>query len=83
MVKIVGKLKLNYKNREGNLVDGYKVYTEMENPDNPNLCGCVCDGVFVSPDVFHNYFDVPLGTYVEIFYNKYGRPVGCTVLERS
>lgn len=81
MAKIIGIEKVNYTQKNtGRLIDGYRIHTSYEKS---NVNGVATDSFFVSADTFYNYFDLRLGTEIEVYYNKYGNACGCTVLERS
>lgn len=83
MVKIVGKEIVKYFSKKNQRdVEGFRVYI-TEEVKNPNIVGVKTDSFFVSTEVFENYFDLPLGTDIEVFYNKYGNACGCTVLRKE
>ena len=83
MAKIVGIEAVNYTAKAtGREVRGFRIHTTYFK-NTPNLNGVAVDSFFCNEETYRNYFDLPLGTEVEVFYNKYGTPCGCTVLERS
>lgn len=84
MEKIVGIESVDYTSRKTNRrVVGFKLHTLLKEENRTNVNGYRVNSFFVSEDVFRNYFDLPLGSEVEVYYNQYGTPCGCTVLERS
>lgn len=83
MVKIVGKEIVKYFSKKNQRdVEGFRVHV-IDQTANPKVEGFKCDSFFVSTDTFVNYFDLPLGTEIEVYYNRYGNPSGCTVVTRK
>lgn len=76
--KFVGYRHVDYVAKDGRKVEGYSLYfTEERN----HVEGVACFDSFVGVDVFTDYFScVSVGSTVEVFYNRYGRISGCTVI---
>lgn len=77
MLELCGFENVSYTSKKTNsVVNGYRVYFTFERE---NLIGFGTTQIFVDSDTFTNYFNLPLGTKVDVYYNQYGKPIGCTI----
>lgn len=75
-MKIVGKKKVDYVNRDGRKVEGVSLNIIHDSGDVNNVDGQFVETVFCSAK-WTNYasiLSIPLGSYVDITYNRYGNP---------
>lgn len=73
----IGYRHVKYTSKSGGDVEGYSLYFTEERNGVEGLC---CFDAWVSLDTFLNYFSsLPLGSVVELTYNRYGRVCGCSV----
>lgn len=79
MMQLVGKERLEYVSKKTNrLVKGYNLHFIEKSP----YCeGLKTSSAFVSDEVYNNYFDIPLDTYLDVFYNSFRQVCGCRVFE--
>lgn len=81
---IVGYKKIDYVNKDGRRVEGYKVYLLDDHDDGSplpkGLVGSEVSEEWISAKVAneHNYSPV-IGDYVSFQYNKYGQLISFTV----
>lgn len=81
MMQLVGKERLEYVSKKTNrMVKGYNLHFIESSP---HCEGMKTSTAYVSDDVYFNYFDIPLDSYVEVFYNSYRQVCGCKVYDEE
>lgn len=78
-MKLIGIQRVDYTNKSGYHVMGYKLH--LSTPATRNDCiGEITDAIFVSDSVFATCDHLAVGDEVSIVYNKYGKVSGVTVI---
>ena len=78
-MKLIGIQRVDYTNKNGYHVMGYKLH--LSTPANRNDCiGEITDTVFVSDPVFATGDHLAVGDEVSIAYNKYGKITAVSVI---
>ena len=78
-MKLIGIQRVDYTNKNGFHILGYKLYTSTPAKTNDSI-GEIADAVFVSDQVFATCDHVTVGDEVDIAYNKYGRVTAVSVI---
>ena len=78
-MKLIGIQRVDYTNKGGFHVMGYKLHTST--PATRNDCiGEITDTVFVSDPVFVTCDHLAVGDEISIAYNKYGKVSSVSVI---
>lgn len=76
MYEVVGIQRLDYTNKSGKHVQGYRVHFTYDfDPRDGESRGKACDSVYLSSDVFAEC-GVDVGSPAMPVYNKFGRCTG-------
>lgn len=75
MYEVIGIERLNYKNRDGKQVTGYRVHFTYDLPTGGEHNGKAADNVYLSDSAFVQC-GVGVGDPARPVYNKYGRCIG-------
>lgn len=78
-MKLIGIQRVDYTNKNGYHVLGYKLHTST--PAKGNDCiGELTDAVFVADPVFSTCDHLAVGDEITIAYNKYGKVIAVAVV---
>ncbi len=78
-MKLIGIQRVDYMNKNGYHVMGYKLHTSI--PAKTNDCvGEITEGIFVSDQVFATCDHIAVGDEISVAYNKYGKVTGVSVV---
>jgi hypothetical protein len=78
-MKLIGIQRVDYTNKNGYHVTGYKLHTSI--PARTNDCiGEFTEAIFVSEQVFLNCAQLSVGDEISVAYNKYGKVTGVSVI---
>lgn len=78
-MKLIGIQRVDYTNKNGYQVQGYKLHTSI--PAMRDDClGEITDTVFVSDSVFATCDHLAIGDEISIAYNKYGKVSAVSVI---
>lgn len=76
MYEVIGIERLDYQNKQGNNVRGYRIYFTFDLDEKAvGNRGKACDSVFLGDDAFSNA-GIDVGSPAMPIYNKYGRCTG-------
>ena len=78
-MKLIGIQRVDYTNKNGFHILGYKLYTSTPAKTNDSI-GEIADAVFVADQVFFSCDQLAVGDEVNIAYNKYGRVSAVSVV---
>lgn len=78
-MKLIGIQRVDYKNKNGYHVLGYKLHTTTP-AKSDDAIGEITEGVFVSDQVFATCDHLAVGDMLSIAYNKYGKVTGVSVI---
>lgn len=78
-MKLIGIQRVDYTNKSGYHILGYKLHTSTPAKTNDSI-GEITDAVFVSDQVFSTCADLAVGDEVAIAYNKYGKVSAVSVV---
>lgn len=79
-MKLIGIQRVDYTNKNGFHILGYKLHTSIPAKSNDSI-GEITDAVFVSDQVFSSCDDLAVGDEISIAYNKYGKVSAVSVEE--
>ena len=78
-MKLIGIQRIDYMNKNGYHVLGYKLHTSI--PAKTNDCiGEITEAIFVSDQVFATCDQLAVGDEISAVYNKYGKVIGVSVI---
>lgn len=78
-MKLIGIQRVDYKNKNGYHVTGYRLHTST--PATRNDCiGELTDAVFVADQVFATCDHLAVGDEISIAYNKFGKVSAVSVI---
>lgn len=78
-MKLIGIQRVDYTNKNGYRVLGYKLHTSI--PTKRNDCiGELTEAVFVADPVFATCDHLAVGDEISIAYNKFGKVVAVSVV---
>ena len=78
-MKLIGIQTVDYTNKNGYHVVGYKLHTSI--PAKTNDCiGEITDSIYVSEEVYASCDQLAVGDEIDVVYNKYGKAIGVTVI---
>ena len=78
-MKLIGIQRVDYMNKGGYHILGYKLHTSTPAKTNDSI-GEITDAVFVSDPVFATCDNLAVGDEISIAYNKYGKVSAVTVI---
>lgn len=78
-MKLIGIQRVDYTNKNGYHVMGYKLHTSSPAKSNDSL-GELTEAVFVSDSVFATCDHLAVGDEISIAYNKYGKVTAVSVV---
>lgn len=79
-MKLIGIQRVDYTNKNGYHIQGYKLHTSIPAKANDSI-GEITEAVFVPDKVFANIFEIAVGDEISIAYNKYGKVSAVSVLK--
>lgn len=71
-MKLIGIQRVDYTNKNGYHILGYKLHTSTPAKSNDSI-GEITDAVFVSDQVYSACDHMSVGDEISIAYNKYGK----------
>lgn len=71
LMKIVGKLYVNFKDDSGKVVSGWSLYYTMKAE---HVEGVIAGKLFISDERSSSLVMPEVGKTYEVFYDRYGRP---------
>lgn len=78
-MKLIGIQRIDYTNKNGYHVLGYKLHTSV--PAKTNDCiGEITEAIFVSDQAFATCDELAVGDSISVAYNKYGKVTGVSVI---
>ena len=78
-MKLIGIQRVDYTNKNGYHVMGYKLHTST--PAKTNDCiGEITEPVFVPDSIFSTCDHIAIGDEISVAYNKYGKVTGVSVI---
>lgn len=81
-MKIIGIQRVDYTNKNGYHVLGYKLHTATPFDKVRSDCiGEYVESFFVSDRVFGQHDSVAIGDKISIAYNKFGKIVGFSIID--
>ena len=78
-MKLIGMQRVDYTNKNGYHVLGYKLHTSTP-AKSDDAIGEITETIFVSDPVFVTCDHLAVGDEVSIAYNKYGKVTGVSVI---
>lgn len=78
-MKLIGIQRVDYTNKNGYHVLGYKLHMSAPSERNDSI-GEITDTVFVSDQVFATCDHLAVGDEVSVAYNKYGKVSAVSVI---
>lgn len=78
-MKLIGIQRVDYTNRNGYHILGYKLHTSVPAKTNDSI-GEITEAVFVSDQVFDTCDHLAVGDEISVAYNKYGKVNGVSVV---
>lgn len=78
-MKLIGIQRVDYTNRNGYHVLGYKLHTSTP-AKSDDAIGEITEGIFVSDPAFASCDHLAVGDEISIAYNKYGKVTGVSVI---
>lgn len=78
-MKLIGIQRVDYTNKNGYHVLGYKLHTSTPATFDDAI-GEITEGIFVPDSVFANCGDLAVGDSISVAYNKYGKVTGVSVI---
>ena len=78
-MKLIGIQRVDYTNKNGYHVLGYKLHTSTP-AKSDDAIGEITEAVFVSDSAFSTCDHLAVGDEVSIAYNKYGKVTGVSVI---
>lgn len=78
-MKLIGIQRVDYINKNGYNVVGYKLHTSTPAKSN-NCIGELTEAVFVADPVFATCDHLAVGDEISITYNKYGRVSAVSII---
>lgn len=78
-MKVIGIQRVDYTNKNGYHVLGYKLHTAT--PSRRNDCvGEITEAIFVSDQSFASCDELNIGDEIRVSYNKFGKVIAITVV---
>lgn len=78
-MKLIGIQRVDYTNKNGYHVLGYKLHTSTP-AKSDDAIGEITEAVFVSDQVFGTCDQLAVGDSISIAYNKYGKVIAVSVV---
>ena len=78
-MKLIGIQRVDYTNKSGYHVLGYKLHTATP-AKSDDAIGEISEGIFVSDPVFATCDHLAVGDSISVAYNKYGKVTGVSVV---
>ena len=78
-MKLIGIQRVDYTNKNGYHVLGYKLHTSTP-AKTDDAIGEITEGIFVSDQVFGTCDHIAVGDDISVAYNKYGKVTGVSVV---
>ena len=78
-MKLIGIQRVDYTNKNGYHILGYKLHTSTP-AKSDDAIGEITEGVFVSDQVFGTCDHLAVGDEISIAYNKYGKVIAVSVV---
>ena len=78
-MKLIGIQRVDYVNKNGYHVLGYKLHTSTPAKTNDSI-GEITDAIFVSDQAFGTCDHLAVGDEISIAYNKYGKVTSVSVV---
>ena len=78
-MKLIGIQRVDYTNRNGYHVLGYKLHTSAP-AKSDDAIGEITEGIFVPDPVFATCDHLAVGDSIIVSYNKYGKVTGVSVI---
>lgn len=77
---VFGKQEMNFDTKDGNHIEGIKLHCTKE-PPNQYWTGKGYEGIFVSvkSDSYKSAVELPIGSLIDVSFNRYGKPDNFTV----
>ena len=78
-MKVIGIQRVDYINKHGYHVLGYKLYTSTP-ADRKDCVGNITEVIFVSDQIFGSCENLQLDDEILVSYNKFGKVIAITVI---
>lgn len=78
-MKLIGIQRVDYTNKNGYHVLGYKLHTSTP-AKTDDAIGEITEGIFVADPVFLTCDHLAVGDEISVAYNKYGKVTGVSVV---
>lgn len=78
-MKLIGIQRVDYTNKNGYHVLGYKLHTSIP-AKAEDAIGEITEGIFVSDQVFSTCDQLAVGDEISVAYNKYGKVTGVSAI---
>ena len=78
-MKLIGIQRVDYTNKNGYHVTGYKLHTSFPAKTNDSI-GEITEAIFVSEQAFASCDQLAVGDDISVAYNKYGKVTAVSVV---